>query len=241
MFENYPKQHIELPEKYKNIYLLHYKKNRDGKSIASFFSKRLEGWLHKKAAADRKINENSVTLEIGAGTLNHLPYEHCRQYDIVEPFLELYKESPLLNRIRNIFKKIEDIPLLESYDRIISIATFEHLLNLPEITARACMLLKQDGVVRIAIPNEGTWLWRLSWKLTTGLEFRLKHKLKYSVMMAYEHVNSADEIEEVLNYFFKTKKCSVLGINRNTAFYRFYVCKNPDLDRAKNYLSLIKS
>ena len=40
------------------------------------------------------------------------------------------------------------------------------------------------------------------WKMTTGLEFRLKHGLDYGLIMQHEHVNTAVEIEQVLEYFF---------------------------------------
>ena len=40
-------------------------------------------------------------LELGAGNLNHLKYERdFHIYDIVEPFRELYKDSPELKKIR---------------------------------------------------------------------------------------------------------------------------------------------
>ncbi len=49
--------------------------------------------------------------------------------------------------------------------------------------------------------------------------------------MQYKHVNTAKDIEKVLNYFFKNIKCSVLGINKCLALYRFYDCSKPILKR----------
>jgi hypothetical protein len=79
-------------------------------------------------------------LEIGAGTLNQLKYEKKAIYDIVEPFEILYENSPELNRINKIYRDISEIND-EKYDRIISCACFEHILNLPEVVAKSCILL----------------------------------------------------------------------------------------------------
>jgi hypothetical protein len=133
MFENYPKLRIELPVAFKNIYVEHYKKNREGQTSASSLSQKMEGWLHRKVAKDVIGNPNKSTLEIGAGTLNQLHYEQTAPYDIIEPFSELYVNSPLKSRVNRIFKDIDEIGEGERYDRITSIATFEHITDLPKV------------------------------------------------------------------------------------------------------------
>jgi hypothetical protein len=56
-------------------------------------------------------SEQLSTLEIGAGTLNHLSYEpNILEYDIIEPFNQLYEDSNLLNRVRKIYSDIVEIP-----------------------------------------------------------------------------------------------------------------------------------
>ncbi|HWY38085.1 MAG TPA: class I SAM-dependent methyltransferase [Bacteroidia bacterium] len=236
MFEEFPKKRIELPGEFKKIYLSHYQKNRSGATLATFFSRRMERWMHKKAAADARTNKQAVTLEVGAGTLNHLPYEDTAIYDIVEPFKELYENEPGLKKIRRVYVDIDEIEVVNKYDRIISIAMFEHVLDLPKIVAKTGLLLNEKGTLRVAIPNEGSFLWNLGWRLTTGIEYRLKYGLDYGILMKYEHVNSAREIEDVLLYFYKKVRCSYFGLNKNFAFYRFYECTNPDTEKIKNYL-----
>ena len=54
--------------------------------------------------------------------------------------------------------------------------------------------------------------------------------------MNHEHVNTANEIEEVISYFYKKIKCSFLGIHKQIAFYRFYECSEPNIELAKKYL-----
>jgi hypothetical protein len=198
--------------------------------------------MHKKLAEDVRSGLPKSTLEIGAGTLNQLPYEpQSAPYDIVEPFHELYEPSPSLARIRNIYDDIRDIPLGTRYERITSVAVLEHICNLPEVIARSGLLLAEGGQFRAGIPSEGTILWRLGWKSTTALAFRRRYGLDYEVLMKHEHVNSAREIEDVLRYFFTEVRRSVFGLARSLSLYQFYACAKPRRDECRTYLEGIAS
>jgi hypothetical protein len=236
MFENYPKTRIPLSKEIKEIYNLQYKSNRDGDTPASGLAQKMEQWLHKKVSSDVTSLHDKKTLEIGAGTLNQLKYEQSDYYDIVEPFKDLFLNSPDLKKIRTVYQDIDEIDITNKYDRIISIATFEHITDLPKVVAKSCLLLEPKGSLRTSIPNEGTFLWTLGWRMTTGLEFKLKYGLDYGNLMKHEHVNTAQEIEEVLNYFYNYNNCKVFGLNKQIGFYRFYESKNPDIEKAENYL-----
>jgi len=239
MFEDYPKTRLPLSKEINKIYLKHYKSNRNGSTTASGLAKKMEQWLHKKVSEDVDKTHTKKTLEIGAGTLNQLKYETSNHYDIIEPFEALYKDSPLLKNINSIYKDIDDIDLEKKYDRITSIATFEHILDLPKVVAKSCLLIKQNGTLRTSIPNEGTFLWTLGWKLTTGIEFKLKHGLDYSNLMKHEHVNNANDVDEILNYFYGSNVCKVFGLSKNIGFYRFYESSKPNIEKAKAYLKSI--
>ncbi len=239
MFENYPKERIKLPLEFQEIYSEHYKNNRDGSTSASSLAQKMEAWLHRKVAKDVIGIQNKSTLEIGAGTLNQLNYEQTKPYDIIEPFSELYVHSEFENHIDCVYNDIDEISESKSYDRITSVATFEHILDLPKVVAKTCLHLNEKGTLRVSIPNEGTFVWKLGYKLTNGIEFKLKYGLDYSVLMNYEHVNTADEIEQVLKYFYGKVKCSCFGINRKIAFYRFYECSDPKIELAQQYLKSI--
>jgi len=234
IFNKYPKKRIELPVEYQLIYEKHYTENRKGQTKMSFLSQIMESWLHKCIA--KSSDSNKKTLEIGAGTLNQLKYEKSTVYDIVEPFKYLYEQSPELIRINRIYADISEICGDEKYDRIISCACFEHISNLPEVIARSCLLLKNGGGIYVSIPNEGRFLWELGYKLTTGLEFKKRYNLNYGIIMKYEHVNTADEVEILLRYFFKKIKIKLFGINKTFSLYRYYECKEPYLLKAKEYL-----
>lgn len=238
MFENYPKSRPVLPSEYQQLHKVNYKLNRQGQTIASTITKKVESWMHKKVASDIKDNKNpGATLELGAGILNQLPFEsNTKPYDIVEPVSYFYENSPHLNRVRKIYEYIEDIPISNKYERILSIATFEHICDLPQVVAKCGLLLNKFGHLRVAIPSEGTPIWTMAWKFTTGLEFKLRYKLDYGVIMKHEHVNSAEEVEEILSYFFDSINYKALGISKKLSILRFYDCSIPNIKRCTRYL-----
>ena len=238
LFSEFPKKRTPLPPEYEAIYLQHYRNSREGNSQILGLAKWAEGWMHRKVAEDVNHGAPKATLEIGAGTLNQLPYEpNSIPYDIVEPFQELYQSSPHLPRIRNIYSDISDVPPETKYDRITSIAALEHVCDLPDLVAQSALHLADGGHFRAGIPSEGTILWRLGWSTTTALDFRARYHLDYGVLMKYEHVNTASEIERVLRYFFADVRHRVFGVSKSFSFYQFYACSAPRLDRCQTYLA----
>jgi hypothetical protein len=236
MFDSFPKTRPQLPKEIQEIYVAHSKSNRRGETVASALSQMMESWLHKQVAKDVLDGQTrKVTLEIGAGTLNQLRHEpEVGPYDIVEPFKELYEGASDLKRIRHIYTDIAEIPGNHRYDRITSVATFEHICNLPEVIAYCGLLLADNGKLRVSIPSEGTLLWALGWRLTTGLEFRIKYGLDYGMFtnyMKHEHVNTAAEIEELLRYFFEEVERKIFGLTASFSLYQFYSCGGPMIER----------
>lgn len=234
VLQRFPKQRPPLPAAVAAVYVRQYKENRAGSTPAAAAAQWMEAWLHRCVAEDVASGKSmeARTLELGAGNLNQLPYEKCVQpYDIVEPFEALYRESPYLARVRTKYTDIRDVPTSLRYDRITSVAALEHLCDLPVVVARAGQLLAEGGSFRASIPNEGSWLWTLGWYLTTGLEFRLRHGLDYGDIMRHEHVNTADEIEVVLRYFFSEVHGRSFGPTPRLSLYRFFECRRPVLAR----------
>ena len=243
MFEQFPKTRPPLPEAMAEIYTQHYRENREGETPASSVAQRMEAWLHRQVARDVvATSDPAATLELGAGTLNQLQYEPVRgPYDVVEPFRELFEGSDRLERIRAVYTDIAEVPEESRYDRITAVATFEHICNLPEVIARAGLLLQERGCLRTSIPSEGTFLWALGWKMTTGIEFRLRYGLDYGTLMRHEHVNTAVEIEGLLRHFFRRVRGQVFGISRSISLYQFYECRDADLDRCRAYLEKVST
>lgn len=142
----------------------------------------------------------------------------------MEPYKELFAHSSNLKYVRKIYSDISQIEN-GKYDRIISIACFEHVENLPEMVSKSVSLLKRGGKLCVSIPNEGRFLWKFAYTMTTGREFKKRFGLEYETLMRYEHINTADEIEQILKYYFKDVKRSLFGINKTFSFYRYYECK----------------
>ncbi|HLQ76386.1 MAG TPA: class I SAM-dependent methyltransferase [Terriglobia bacterium] len=237
MLSRFPKTRPVLPDAYRAIYDEHYRTNREGLSPASSLSQKMEAWMHRCVASD--VAEGSAgrrTLEIGAGRLNHLVFEpQSDAYDVLEPMKELCLESPQRGRVRNVYSAFDQIGDSQ-YDRIISIAAFEHYRHLPAIVATCGVLLAANGSLRIAIPSEGALLWKMGWTLTTGLEFRIRHGLDYGVLMRHEHLNTADEIRMVLQMFFAGIRTRFFGIGPALSFYQFFECRNTDRELCRRYL-----
>ncbi|NQY03951.1 MAG: methyltransferase domain-containing protein [Halieaceae bacterium] len=228
---NYPKSRPPLDERYQKIYESEYVDNRSGAGIVSNAASKLEGWMHNRVAGSQATG--AVTLEIGAGTLNHLNYESVSgAYDIVEPFERLYRDVIDTSPVRNAFKSIHDVPQTAKYDRIISVAALEHITDLPQVVAKAGTLLSPGGTFSAGIPTEGGALWYLAWRFGTGIPFYLRHGLDYGPYMRHEHVNTAKEITEVLRYCFRHVDVQRFPVNAfHGSFYSFLECSDPVLDR----------
>lgn len=238
LLSRFPKAREPLPPAFKAIYEAQYKENRSGESTAASLAQRLERWLHRQVAADVADGRPRPTLELGAGTLNQLPFEPAGgAYDIVEPFAALFADSPHRGRVRDVFADIAEVPADRRYARITSVAALEHICDLPLVMARSAQLLAPGGSFRAAIPAEGGLLWTLGWMASTGLEFRLRHGLDYGVMMRHEHVNTAAEIESLAQALFEDVTIRSFGLGRQLSLYRFVEARNPRADRVEAWLS----
>jgi SAM-dependent methyltransferase len=234
LLARYPKTRSVLPPAITAIYAAQYKENRSGESAAASLAQRLERWMHRRVAEDVADGSAVATLELGAGTLNQLPFEPASApYDIVEPFTALFEDSPRRGRIRDVFRDISEAPLDRRYARITSVAALEHVGDLPFVLARAAGLLAPAGVLRAAIPAEGGLLWRIGWMATTGLEFRLRHGLDYGILMRHEHLNTAVEIESLVRLLFAQVRVRSLGLGRQLSLYRFIEARDPRLEIAR--------
>lgn len=242
VLKRFPKQRPDLPDAIQRIYRDYYLRNRNGQLPASRLAQFTEGWMHRQVASGASDDSSSLpprsTLEIGAGTLNQLPYEpaDCGPYDVIEPMQFLLHDSPHRARVRHVYSDISEVPPSACYDRVTAVACFEHVLDLPAVVARAGLILRQEGECRVAIPSEGGLLWALGWRLTTGLEFRLRYGLDYGHLMRYEHVNTAHEIADVLGYFFRSVQRRYFGVAHHLSLYQALTCREPDKQRCAAYI-----
>lgn len=236
LLRSYPRSRPPLPPQYQRIFTEHYRSNRAAQDRLGRVVATLESWMHRRVA--RLARPGSTILEIGAGTLNHIPYESPAQvYDVVEPFRALWQDSPHRGAVRRIYSDVAEIPNSFRYDRILAIAVLEHLTDLPSILARCGMLLAETGVFQAGIPTEGGMLWGLGWRVTTGVAFRLKRGLNYATIMRHEHLNTAAEIEAVVTHLFQTVTIERFPLwPRHLSFYTYIEARNPKRDRCADLL-----
>ena len=237
LLDTYPRERPPLSPAHERIFAKEYRLNREGSAVVEGLAKRLEGWMHRRVAAARLPGD---TLELGAGTLNHLRYESAiRDYDIVEPFRDLFVNSNEQKKVRKIYSSQDQISGELKYGRIISVAVLEHMTDLPKELAISGLLLTENGVFQAGIPCEGGLLWWLGWRCTTGLTYWLRNHLDYGMVMRHEHVNRADEIIALCRYFFKDVKVSrfPLPFGNQLSLYAYIVARAPITAICRKYMA----
>ena len=231
LLATYPRTRPALPPELAARFVEEYRANRNGQHAVNSIVARLESWMHRQIAAGAR---RGSILELGAGTLNHVPYEtQPTRYDVIEPFEALWTDSPHRTRVQRILRDIDDIDPASRYDRVISVAVLEHLTDLPRVVAKCAKLLANDGCFQAGIPSEGGLGWWLGWNLVTGPAFRLRTGLPYAALMRHEHVNTAAEIECVTRFLFENVRVRRFPLPFvHGSFYTYLEATQPRLDRA---------
>jgi hypothetical protein len=138
--------------------------------------------------------------------------------------------------VRAIYGDIAEIPQPAAYDQVLSIAVLEHLTDLPVVLAQSALLLSEGGSLRTGFPSEGGFLWGMAWRSTTGVAYRLQRGLDYGAIMRHEHVNSAPEILQLLDYFFAHVEVSRFPLRwHHLSFYTVASARSPRLDRCREW------
>lgn len=231
---SYPRKRISLPAAWQKIYAETYKQSRGGKTFLYNLTQKLESWMHRQVSVS---GHTGRLLEIGAGTLNHVRYEiDIGRYDVIEPFLELYAGSQDAARISSFYSDIAEIPASERFDRIVSVAVLEHILDLPHVIARAGLLLEEGGTFAAGIPSEGGFMWGFTWRASVGLAARIKHGLDYGDLMRHEHVSKAPEIIAVVSHFFRNCKVRRFPFSfHHLSLYSCIIASDPIRERCLEY------
>lgn len=230
---SYPRKRPPLSDAHQKIYIDEYRANRAGSGALFSVVAWLERWMHDAVARPG----SGPVLEIGAGTLNHVHLEGKVEYDVIEPLHDLWRDSPSQTTVRNFYDNLVDVPENLRYSRIISVAVLEHLEDLPYTIARSGLMLTETGTFQAGFPSEGGFLWGLSWRLSTGIVYRIRTGLAYSSVMGHEHLNSADEIIKITNYFFHKVRRSRFPLPfHHLSFYTAISASEPRLDRCREFI-----
>jgi len=240
LLRTYPRQRPPLSPEFEKVYLPVYLQSRDGATLAWKASQALEAWMHRKVA---RRSGGGPVLELGAGTLNHLRFEPpTAAYDVVEPWPDLYKGREERGRVRAFYSDISEIPPATRYRHIISIASLEHIVDLPVCLARCGLMLEPGGGLSAGIPSEGGFLWGFSWRASVGLLFRLKTGMNYGELISHEHVNEAPEIIKLTRLFFRKVRVTRFPLPwHHASLYAFIQAEDPDRDLCGRYLRQLSS
>lgn len=235
VLNKFPKKRPKLSKPIKNIFDIEYRKNR-----TNYFSQLSESWLHYSIKG-RSCNINCLTLEIGAGTLNHLKYEckkNLEDYSIIEPKKYLFKSNKLKNSVTNIYKSFDKLPK-NKFDRIISCAVLEHLEDLPMYLVKTAVAMKKNGYQSHSIPCEGYPTWQVAWNVASAVPFKIRTGLDFKEIQKHEHLNNYDEIVLLIKHFYN--KCEIkhsypLFFSPFFSLYANITFSGPNYNSIKKYL-----
>jgi ubiquinone/menaquinone biosynthesis C-methylase UbiE len=95
------------------------------------------------------------------------------------------------------------------FDRILAIHVLEHLPNLPKAVEELYRLCdKQQGVLSIVIPCEGSLAYSIARKISAQRLFERRYNQSYQWLIEREHINLPAEIFEELSKYFDVVKSS---------------------------------
>lgn len=143
------------------------------------------------------------TLELGAGIGAQLKYENLQnqEYYCIELRSNMIEELRKLNKKVKIIKG--DVQKKTNFkdnffDRINVIHVLEHLPKLPDCINEVHRILKPSGIFQVVLPCDPGFLYSLGRRLSAKKIFEQKFKQNYDWFIKREHINSADEIIQLL-------------------------------------------
>lgn len=157
----------------------------------------------------KKIDLSSKNLlEIGPGSVPHLKFWNKEPKRYVSVEIDSRFNEKIGNKIKNhnmitrskVSFKI-DVPD-ESIDIILTFYSLEHLMQLDENLLEFHRILKNDGIIVGAIPNEGGLAWGLGRFFFTRRWIRNRYKINYDKIISWEHPSYCDEIRDSLDRIF---------------------------------------
>jgi SAM-dependent methyltransferase len=158
----------------------------------------------------RSYRPGARTLEIGAGTGEHLAFENLTNQE----YLTLELRQSFAEQIRRNYPRIQvilgdceqriDLPD-SSIDRAIAIHVLEHLAGLPGALDEIRRILKPDGAFSVVIPCEGGFAYNLGRRVSSKRIFEKRYRQSYNWLIGYEHINHAAEVVSELEKRFRIR------------------------------------
>ena len=189
-------------------WLKNYDQSNYGRGAAGFVLRNTHALLERPFGPDANFAE---VLEIGAGTLAHLPFVRHRfsRYiasDFDQVVVEAAKDEPLPAGVELLQLDGTSLPFEDdSFDRLIATHVLEHI-PFPHLAIQEWVrVLRPGGVLSLILPCDPGWAWRLG-RCFGPRERAMRSGLPYDYYMAREHVNSIHNLANILRFHFPTRE-----------------------------------
>ena len=200
----WPKPRPELTEEQRAIYE-DWNQEFSGVVLGERF-----GWISRfnNDFAASSARPGYRTLELGAGTGTHLPFEPAGEYVAIERSAQVAALIPERPGLEVLVADCEDrLPYDDaSFDRVLAIHVLEHLYNLPATLAEVARVLKATGVFSVVIPCEGGLGYALGRQVTVRRGFEKRYGVPYEWIIRYDHCNTAREVMAELRSLFEVRR-----------------------------------
>lgn len=160
--------------------------------------------------------KNKTVLEIGPGNLLHTRFwqNKPKKYLLLDSNLKYLEISNTkLNKIgiKGIKLKVNNNNFKIKYksnsvDLVISFFSLEHIYNLNSCIKEISRILKKNGKLVFAIPNEGSFAWGFSRYLISRRWMKKHTNINYDKVICWEHPNFATTIIKLLDKNFLSIK-----------------------------------
>lgn len=185
-------------------WLANYERSNYGRGLSGAVLTRTHALIERPFGPETQFPQ---VLEIGAGTLAHLPFVRHRfdRYiasDFNQAVLDQARERPVPRGVELLKLEAGALPFDDdSFDRLIATHVLEHVPFPHLAIAEWVRLLKPGGVLSLILPCDPGWAWRL------GRYFGPRRQatnagLPYDYYMAREHINGIFNLHQILKYHF---------------------------------------
>jgi ubiquinone/menaquinone biosynthesis C-methylase UbiE len=153
----------------------------------------------------------SNVLEVGAGTLAHLPfvrhgYDRYVASDHDEDVLNAASEQAIPARVELMKLDGRSLPFEDnSFNRVIATHVLEHVPE-PQLALEEWVrVLQPGGVLSLILPCDPGWAWRMG-RYFGPRKQATRAGLPYDYYMAREHINSIFNLHQIVSYHFPNRK-----------------------------------
>jgi SAM-dependent methyltransferase len=203
---------LELPNQYGSV-RTYYKEYFNNICYGNLIASRSMDVIHKKIEKQNADMYYQRTLELGAGSGQHLNYvkhgyDEYYLTDLKKP--EIDKKFKNNTRIRIMAVNAENIPFPEAYfDRIVVTCLLHHV-DQPEVALKEInRVLKEDGSATIFLPCDPGLLLRLIRSMTSAKRAKKLGFQGYDLLNARDHRNHIGSLLKMIEFAFSKRKIQV--------------------------------